>query len=219
MIAVRGAALSVAVTWLVVGCLPQQNGGHDDAENPPATVAERDLTPTVVLETSKGTIVLELDAEKAPRTVANLVAHVKAGFYDGLTFHRVMRDFMIQTGRSTPDMKRRSSQVQPLRSEADNGLKNVRGAVAMARTTDPHSAQTEFFINTVDNPDLDYTEPTPEGWGYTVFGRVVEGMDVVDAIAVVRTARRGRFDDMPVDPVVVERAYVREEDVGGPGEP
>jgi cyclophilin family peptidyl-prolyl cis-trans isomerase len=213
MIAVRGAALSLAVTWLVVGCLPEQGGGREDAENAPGTATDsRDLTPTVVLETSKGTMVLELDAAKAPGTVANLVAHVKAGFYDGLTFHRVMRNFMIQTGRLTPDMKRRSSQVQPLRSEADNGLKNVRGAVAMARTTDPHSAQTEFFINTVDNPDLDYTEPTPEGWGYTVFGRVVEGLDVVDAIAAVRTGRRGRFDDIPVEPVVVERAYVREED-------
>jgi peptidyl-prolyl cis-trans isomerase B (cyclophilin B) len=210
MTAVRGAVLWIVASSLV-GCLPADGGGEGDEDNPrAATTEERDLTPNVVLETSKGTIVLELDAEKAPRTVANFVAHVKAGFYDGLTFHRVKQSFMIQTGRLTPDMKRRSSQVQPLRNEADNGLKNVRGAVAMARAPDPHSAQTEFFINTVDNPDIDYTAPTPDGWGYAVFGRVIEGLEVVDAIAAVRTAKRGRFDDMPVEAVVVERAFVRE---------
>ncbi len=175
--------------------------------------AAEDMTPTVVLETNLGQIVLELDAEKAPNTVANFLTLVNGGFYDGLTFHRVRAGFMIQAGRLTPDMQRRTSQVQPLQSESDNGLKNLRAALGMARSQyDPHSATSEFFINLVDNPELDFFAKTAEGRGYAVFGRVVAGMDVVDSIGAVATVRRGQYEALPLDPIVIDSAYVAEED-------
>lgn len=151
---------------------------------------------------------MELDREKAPESVANFLRHVNSGFYDGLVFHRVKPNFMIQAGVLTADMQRRVSTVFPVANEADNGLENVRGAVAMARTPDPHSATSEFFINLIDNPDLDFREQTAQGWGYAVFGRVVEGMDVVDAVAAIATSRRGRYADLPVEATVIDSAYV-----------
>jgi cyclophilin family peptidyl-prolyl cis-trans isomerase len=173
----------------------------------PATTsagAAADSLPVVVLETNKGRIVMQLDRRKAPRTVENFLTHVNGHFYDGLTFHRVIQGFMIQGGSVTADNQQRLSSAPPVPNEADNGLKNVRGAVALARTSDPNSGGTQFFINLVDNPRLDFRAKTVEGWGYAVFGRVTQGMDVVDSIGAVRT----RPDDVPVQPVVITRAYV-----------
>jgi len=139
--------------------------------------------PIVKMETSKGTITIELDAEKAPETVKNFVSYVEDGFYDGLIFHRVIPNFMIQGGGMTPDMSEKPNNA-PIKNEASNGLKNDRGTIAMARTQDPHSATSQFFINLKDNDFLNFSSETPAGWGYTVFGKVTEGMDVVDEIAV-----------------------------------
>ncbi len=153
-----------------------------------------------------GDIVMELDRGKAPLTVGSIVDNVDAGFYDGLTFHRIISGFMIQGGGYTTDMSERQSGGAELRNEAANGLKNQRGSVAMARTSAPHSAKNQFFINLVNNSQLDHTSQTDQGWGYTVFGRVIEGMDVVDAIAAVETTT----NDKPVEAVLIERAYLRE---------
>ena len=164
--------------------------------------------PQVRLETSLGPIVLELDAEKAPATVENFLTYVREGFYDGTIFHRVIDGFMIQGGGFTDDYERKPTR-DPIRNEADNGLKNLRGTIAMARTGNPHSATSQFFINVADNGFLDHTAPDPRGWGYCVFGHVVEGMDVVDLIRAVPTGPGGPFPkDAPQDPVVIERAQV-----------
>jgi peptidyl-prolyl cis-trans isomerase B (cyclophilin B) len=168
-----------------------------------AATATNDSLPVVVLETSKGRIVMQLDRAKAPRTVENFLTHVNGHFYDGLIFHRVIQGFMIQAGAQLPDGNQRLSSAPPVPNEADNGLKNIRGAVALARTSDPNSGGTQFFINLVDNPRLDFRSKTMDGWGYAVFGHVTEGMDVVDSIGAVRT----RPDDVPVQPVVITSAY------------
>jgi cyclophilin family peptidyl-prolyl cis-trans isomerase len=164
-----------------------------------------------VLETSMGVIEIELDRDEAPVTVDNFVAYVEEGFYDGLVFHRVVKGFMIQGGGFQPDGTWREGHA-PIRNEARNGLKNVRGTIAMARSSDPDSATNQFYINTVDNPRLDY--PNPDGYGYTVFGKVVEGMDVVDAIESASTGDRvtpyGTISDWPVTDVVIVRAYMKE---------
>ena len=166
------------------------------------------VPPQVTVQTNLGRIVIELDPAKAPLSVRNFQRLVRSRFYDGLTFHRIRPGFMIQGGKLTADMKRRSVNIVPVDNEADNGLHNVRGTVAMARTLAPHSATTEFFINLVDNPKLDFKEKTAKGWGYTVFGRVIEGMDVVDSIAKVPTKRYGPYEALPVTPVVMESVYV-----------
>ena len=159
----------------------------------------------VVLETSKGNIVLELYPEKAPETVKNFLSYVDAQFYDGTIFHRVIPNFMIQGGGFTSDMKNKPANA-PIKNEADNGLKNERGTIAMARTADPHSATSQFFINSVDNEYLNHQNKTPQGAGYAVFGRVVEGMQAVDTISMVKTGAREGYRDVPVEPVVVIRA-------------
>lgn len=157
--------------------------------------------PVVVLmKTSKGDVTLELDADKAPDTVGNFLRYVDEGFYDGTVFHRVIKNFMIQGGGFTPDMKQKKTR-DPIRNEAKNGLKNLRGTVAMARTSDPHSATAQFFINHKDNEFLDY--PGQDGWGYAVFGKVTGGMEVVDAIAAVPTGTSGGFRDVPTEPVTI----------------
>ena len=161
--------------------------------------------PKVVLDTSRGKIVLELYPEKAPETVGNFLSYVDAKFYDGKIFHRVIPKFMIQGGGFTADMKM-SATEKPIKNEADKGLKNDRGTIAMARTSDPHSATAQFFINTVDNDSLNHTSKTPSGWGYAAFGKVVEGMDTVDAISAVKTTTRGPYRDVPVEPVVIKSA-------------
>ena len=157
----------------------------------------------VLLTTNHGTIKLELDAEKAPKTVENFLNYVKAGHYDGTIFHRVIDGFMVQGGGFEPGMKQKAVGTT-VENEAKNGLKNTAYTVAMARTSDPHSASAQFFINIKDNTFLDY--PGQDGWGYCVFGKVVEGNDVVDKIKAVKTTRTGMFADVPVDNVVIEKA-------------
>ncbi len=152
-----------------------------------------------------GVITLELDAAKAPKSTANFLAYVASGHYDNTVFHRVIKNFMIQGGGFEPGMKQKGTQA-PITNEADNGLKNARYTVAMARTSDPHSATAQFFINTVDNDFLDFKAPTAQGWGYAVFGQVVKGREVVDAIKAVPTARKGHHDDVPSEDVVIEKA-------------
>ena len=164
--------------------------------------------PRVALETSKGTIVFEL-TDKAPVTTASFVENVEAGFYDGTVFHRVISDFMIQTGGFDEALTLKPTD-KILVNEADNGLQNVRGTVAMARKSDPHSASTQFYINLVDNPYLNHQTKSDEGWGYTVFGTVVEGMDVVDAIGAVSTGYKGGMPDVPIEPVVIVKASMVE---------
>lgn len=155
----------------------------------------------VLMKTSKGDITLTLDPDKAPKTVENFLRYVDEGFYNGTIFHRVISGFMIQGGGLTPDMAKKKTH-DPVSNEAKNGLKNVRGSIAMARTRDPHSATAQFFINHRDNANLDY--PSFDGWGYAVFGKVTHGMDVVDTIAAVKTANQGGRGDVPVEPVIIE---------------
>ncbi len=161
----------------------------------------------IKLHTNHGTITLELDYDKAPQTAANFEQYVRDGFYDGTIFHRVIDGFMIQGGGMEPGMKEKDTRA-PIKNEADNGLSNDRGTIAMARTPDPHSASAQFFINVKDNAFLNFRSATPDGWGYCVFGRVVDGMDVVDAIKGVATGSQGFHQDVPVDDVTVERAEV-----------
>ena len=161
--------------------------------------------PLVLLETDKGEILIELDQEKAPKTVENFLKYVDDGFYDGLIFHRVIENFMIQGG-GMDGMMREQETGEPVENEADNGLANERGTLAMARTNDPHSATAQFFVNVKDNTFLNHSSKTPEGWGYCVFGRVTEGMDVVDKIRKVQTGSKGFHQDVPKDPVYISKA-------------
>ncbi|HEY2560347.1 MAG TPA: peptidylprolyl isomerase [Caldimonas sp.] len=161
----------------------------------------------VDLETSAGTIRVELDDEKAPETVKNFLTNVENGHYDGTVFHRVIKGFMIQGGGFEPGMSQKPTGSK-IRNEASNGLKNDRHTVAMARTSDPHSATAQFFINAADNEFLNFKSETPQGWGYAVFGRVVSGQEVVDAIEKVRTGNRGGHGDVPLDDVTITRATV-----------
>ena len=154
-----------------------------------------------------GVITLELDEAKAPKSVANFLQYVNAGHYNNTVFHRVIKNFMIQGGGFEPGMKQKPTQA-PVTNEADNGLKNNQYTVAMARTSDPHSATAQFFINTVDNDFLNFKAPTAQGWGYAVIGKVVKGENVVDAIKAVPTTRKGFHDDVPRDDVVIEKAVV-----------
>jgi peptidyl-prolyl cis-trans isomerase B (cyclophilin B) len=165
--------------------------------------------PSVALETSQGRILLELYADKAPKTVESFLQYVKAGFFDGTIFHRVIPDFMIQGGGFTSDMGQKPTRP-PIQNEADNGVANARGTIAMARTNDPHSATGQFFINLKDNGFLNHTGKNPQGWGYAAFGKVTEGMDVVDKIARVQTTRKGMHENVPVQAVVIERAAAQE---------
>ena len=159
----------------------------------------------VKLQTNHGVITIELDAERAPDTVANFLRYVKSGHFNNTVFHRVIDGFMVQGGGFEPGMKQKPVDA-PINNEANNGLKNDAYTVAMARTSDPNSATAQFFINVSDNAFLNHTAPTAQGWGYAVFGRVVEGKDVVDAIRKVRTGTRGMHQDVPVDDVIIERA-------------
>jgi peptidyl-prolyl cis-trans isomerase B (cyclophilin B) len=167
------------------------------------------MSKTVELQTSAGTIRIELDDEKAPKCAANFLNYVKLGHYDGTVFHRVIKGFMIQGGGMDVDMKQKSTQ-EPIENEANNGLLNNKYTLAMARTNDPHSATAQFFINTADNGFLNHKSPTSSGWGYAVFGRVVEGQDVVDKIEGVATGRKGFHDDVPLQSVTIDRAVAIE---------
>lgn len=166
-------------------------------------------SPRAKLDTSEGTIVLELYPDKAPKTVANFLEYAKAGHYNGTVFHRVIDGFMIQGGGFEPGMKQKKTR-DPITNEADNGLKNDKYTVAMARTSEPHSASAQFFINVADNDFLNFTSPTARGWGYCVFGKVVEGIEVVDQLRGVATGTRAGHQDVPTEDVVITRAEVVE---------
>ena len=163
------------------------------------------MSKFVQMDTSAGTLRIELDDEKAPLSTANFLAYVNKGHYDGTVFHRVIKGFMVQGGGFEPGMKQRPTDA-PIRNEANNGVKNKHYTLAMARTSDPHSASAQFFVNTTDNGFLDFRAESAQGWGYAVFGRVVEGMDVVDRIEGVSTGRKGMHDDVPLEDVRIERA-------------
>jgi len=183
--------LFVAVLLGMVGTAAQGQGGPAASH------------PRVALETSKGKIVIELYSDKAPKSVDNFLQYVKSGHYDNTVFHRVIAGFMVQGGGMDVNMKQKPTRA-PIANEADNGLTNDRGTLAMARTNDPNSASAQFFINVVDNAFLNHKSKTPSGWGYAVFGKVVEGMDVADAIAAVKTGA----NDVPVEKVVLKKAHV-----------
>jgi peptidyl-prolyl cis-trans isomerase B (cyclophilin B) len=161
----------------------------------------------VKLHTNRGIITIELDEQRAPLTVANFLEYVRDGHYDNTIFHRVIDGFMIQGGGFEPGMQQKPTR-EPVKNEADNGLKNEAYTVAMARTSEPHSASAQFFINVADNAFLDHKAPTSQGWGYCVFGRVVEGADVVDEIKGVKTGRKGGHQDVPLEDVVIEKAEI-----------
>jgi peptidyl-prolyl cis-trans isomerase B (cyclophilin B) len=169
-----------------------------------------DITTMIILHTNFGDISLELDFDKAPATAANFEQYVKEGFYDGVIFHRVINGFMIQGGGFEPGMVQKDTR-DPIENEADNGLSNSAGTVAMARTMDPHSASAQFFINVSENTFLDHTAKTTEGWGYAVFGKVVDGMEVVNKIKGVSTTMRAGHQDVPAEDVIIESAEVAEE--------
>ena len=162
--------------------------------------------PTVVLETTMGSITIELDMQNAPNSSENFLAYVDDGYFVGTTFHRVIPNFMIQGGGITEDMIDKPSKRAPIQNEANNGIKNDRGTLAMARTSDPHSATSQFFINHVDNAFLNFTSESPQGWGYAVFGKVVNGLDVVDEIAKVATGNKGGHQNVPVEPITITGA-------------
>ena len=168
------------------------------------------MSKTVELHTTAGVIRLELDDQKAPATVANFLEYVKAGHYDGTVFHRVIKGFMIQGGGFEPGMNEKKDKRASIQNEADNGLKNDKYTIAMARTMEPHSASAQFFINVGDNSFLNHSAPTVQGWGYAVFGEVVEGMDVVNAIKAVATTSKSGHQDVPVEDVIIERAEIVE---------
>lgn len=161
----------------------------------------------IKLTTNHGVITLELDSEKAPKTAANFLAYVESGHYDGTIFHRVINGFMIQGGGMGVGMKEKDTQA-PIENEAANGLKNDRGTIAMARTSDPHSATAQFFINVADNDFLNHKSPSGQGWGYCVFGEVTEGLDVVDKIRAVATGNKGFHQDVPKEDVIIEKAEI-----------
>ena len=173
--------------------------------------ATESVRPRVTFETSHGAFVLELDRKTAPGTVANFLAYVRDGFYEGTIFHRVIAGFMIQGGGFTEEFRQLQTRA-PVRNEADRGGRNDRGTIAMARTSDPHSATAQFFINVVDNDFLNHKAPTAQGWGYTVFGRVAEGMETVDRIAGLETGTRGQFQDVPREAVIIRETRIHEGD-------
>ena len=164
----------------------------------------------IVLNTNHGAITFELDFDKAPLSAANFLDYAKSGFYDGTIFHRVIDNFMIQGGGFEPGLTQKEN-GEPIKNEADNGLPNVIGSVAMARTSDPHSATSQFFINVGDNSFLNHTSPSPQGWGYAVFGKVVDGLDVVNAIKGCKTGSIGGYQDVPTEDVIIESVTVSED--------
>jgi len=161
----------------------------------------------ILMTTTVGPMTLELDADKAPKTVENFLSYVSSGFYDGTIFHRVINNFMVQGGGFTADMDQKATQA-PIENEANNGLKNARATIAMARTQDPHSATAQFFINVQDNDFLDHTGENMQGWGYAVFGKVTEGEDVLDKIRCVQTGSQAGHQDVPVEPIIIESVTV-----------
>ena len=197
------ALCTMALAFVINSCSKKD----DEAEMP--IIKETKMTQ-VTIKTSLGDIQLELDAEKAPITVENFVSIAKSGYYTDTIFHRVINGFMVQGGGLTADMGNKSSGTAPIQNEANNGLSNDRGTIAMARTMEPHSATSQFFINHKDNGFLNHTGENPQGWGYAVFGKVTEGMDVVDAIADVATGSSGGHQDVPLEVINIESVSVSE---------
>jgi len=179
----------------------------DDKTENTKDSGEKMSNPIIKLETSKGTMTIELDAEKAPKSAANFVEYVNDGFYDGLIFHRVIPNFMVQGGGMNPDMSQKANKA-PIQNEANNGLKNDRGTIAMARTNDPHSATSQFFINLKDNDFLNHTSESPAGWGYAVFGKVTEGIETIDEIAKAQTGQVAGHGGVPLQPIEIIKATV-----------
>lgn len=197
------------MTWCLTAILALTlgaRGGENETTNEATSDKERSVTatanPVVKIETSKGTLTVELWPDKAPQTVANFLAYTDASFFDGTIFHRVIDGFMIQGGGFTPDMNQKPTRA-PVKNEARADAPNARGTLAMARTSDPNSATSQFFINLVDNGFLNHTAPNPRGWGYCVFGKVTDGLPVLDAIGKVRTGNKGGHQDVPVEPVTI----------------
>jgi len=187
-----------------------QNGSEEAKENANnETLTSENTNTMVTLQTSAGDISIELNAEKAPKSVANFLEYAKAGHYDGLIFHRVIKGFMIQGGGFEPGMKQKETNA-PVENEANNGLLNEKYTLAMARTPDPHSASSQFFINTTDNVFLNFKSETQKGWGYAVFAKVVSGQDIVDAIENVETGQSGRHGDVPVEDVLIKAVVIAE---------
>jgi cyclophilin family peptidyl-prolyl cis-trans isomerase len=195
-------ALAIGLTGCGGSTTTTQAGGAT------ANGVNMSANPKILIETTKGNVTVELDAQAAPKTVENILAYVNSGFYNGTIFHRVIPGFMVQGGGMTADMREKADKRAPVQNEADNGLKNDRGTLAMARTMDPHSASSQFFINVADNNFLNFRSKTPQGWGYAVFGKVTEGMDVVDAIVSVKTGNKGMHQDVPVEAVVMNKVSV-----------
>jgi len=193
-----GAALGIT------GCDAKEPGKQTISTQP---AAGQPANPKVLIETSKGNITIELFASNAPASTANFLKYVNAGFYNGTVFHRVIPGFMIQGGGMLPSMNEKA-RGEPIRNEANNGLKNLRGTLAMARTGEPHSATSQFFINVSDNYALNHRGESFEGWGYAVFGQVISGMEVADAIVAVQRGNVGPHDDVPLEPVLMKKVSV-----------
>jgi cyclophilin family peptidyl-prolyl cis-trans isomerase len=208
------AALAASLLLLGTSALaadPAPTGDSAKTEKGGQEMADKGTggkNPVVVIATSLGDIEVELYPDKAPQTVKNFLAYAEAGHYDGTIFHRVIRDFMIQGGGFKPDMKEQATKA-PIKNEADNGLKNTIGTLAMARTNVPDSATAQFFINTKDNAFLDHKSKTPQGYGYAVFGKVIGGLDVVRKIEAVSTTNKGMYQDVPVEPVVIKSVTIK----------
>ncbi len=203
----RHAVLLPALLAISVSACAAQKEPKTEATAPAQPTTASSSMPRVTLNTSMGNIVVELNPEKAPLSSANFIEYVNSGHYNGTIFHRVIDNFMIQGGGFDANMQQKPTRA-PIQNEANNGLKNTRGTIAMARTSDPQSASAQFFINVKDNDFLNYSSPTQQGWGYTVFGQVVEGMDVVDKIKVVQTSNAGGNQNVPTTPIVIQQAVL-----------
>jgi len=199
------AAFLIVVVAIASLLLPTQK---QETPNMTETTAAAGANPVVTMETTMGTLTIELDAANAPNSTQNFLQYVEDGYFVDTTFHRVIKGFMIQGGGITADMRDKPSKHAPIQNEANNGLKNDRGTLAMARTGDPHSATSQFFINHKDNGFLNLRPDSMEGWGYAVFGKVTEGMDVVDAIADVATGNKGGHQDVPVETITITAVSV-----------
>jgi len=220
----RALLLGALILFVVPSVLAQVDGGIPADQVPPApdeanrsaSSAAAEITPEEIdpmsrpqvhLETSAGNITIELYSAEAPKSVANFLSYVRSGHYDGTIFHRVIPGFMVQGGGFNANMSQKETGA-PIENEADNGLRNLRGTICMARTQEPHSATSQFFINTKDNPALDHRDKSIPGWGYAVFGKLTTGLDVMDAIEAVDTGSRAGHQDVPLDPVEIETARV-----------
>ena len=205
LLRLTACSFALAFAPALVSAAPAANSSTSTSEG----TKTMSTNPRVKLQTNQGDMVITLDAAKAPKTVENFLTYVKEGFYNGTVFHRVIDGFMIQGGGFEPGMKQKQTHA-PIENEANNGLKNDKYTLAMARTSDPHSATAQFFINVSNNDFLNFTAPTPNGWGYAVFGTVTEGMDVVDKIKNVKTGNKGFHQNVPNEDVIIEKAEVLE---------